>query len=231
MSNFLILRLHEQTADLTELLDKTGDKYYIEPIFKVKKLHSDAKIDAKIAILTSFNAISAFLSAKMVKNVKIFAISEKISKELAKNGYFNVLFPKKSNANQLEKLILSKNIAKNEKIVYFHGNFITKDFAEILRQKGHEAQSFLAYQVFYNDEFSADFLEYVKNNNFDYVLCFSQNVAQNFSELIKKHNLVDYFSKCKIIGFSDEIIAKLRNLGFENVDQINSVDILQEIYN
>ncbi len=229
--NFLILRPKEQAADLEKKLQEVDNKYFIEPIFKVEYCKIKLLNQPNSVILTSFNAIYPFLSAKISKNVEIFAISNKIALEMQKNGYKNIKIAENPNSASLQKLILAQKLSKNNKILYFCGNFIKTDFGQTLQNKGLNCSKIKAYNVIYKNEFSAKLLEYVKNNKFDYVLCYSKNVVENFAKLRKMHKLVDYFNNCKIMGFSDEIVAQIKENNFKKFDHFKSIKILQEFYN
>lgn len=232
--NFLILRTKIQSQDLVDFFDRNNQKYFVEPIFKVinKNLTDIENIEKfNIAILTSYNAILGFLSSKINKNIKIFVLSQKIADELIKNGYKNIEIAQQNNANSLEKLILSQKINKNDNISYFCGNFISKDFSTLLEKYDLKCKKILAYEIVYNNQFTPEFLKYIKNQKFDYVLCYSKNIVRNLKKLIKTHNLVDYFNNCKIMGFSDEIVTEIKNNNFENFAHFKSVTILKDFYN
>jgi len=230
----LIIRNKEQSLKFAKYLENQGFDCFLEPIFDVEKLQ--VKIDNKnveAVILTSFNAISGFFSTKIDKNVKIFTLSNKIKEELQKNGYKNVFLSEFENAKSLEKIInlQKENFDKSHKILYFCGNFITENFAEILEKQGFLAENILSYKVHYHQEFSQDFLTFIKENKFDFVLCYSKNAVKNFDKLIKFHNLVEYFKNCKIIGFSDKIVEEIKKTDFKKFDNFKEINFLKKFHN
>ncbi len=230
----LIIRSKEQSLKLAKFLENQGFECFLEPIFDVEKLQ--VKIDNKnveAIILTSFNAVSGFFLAKIDQNVKIFTLSKKIKEELQKNGYKNIFLSKCENAKSLEKIInlQKENFDKNSRILYFCGNFMTKNFAKILEKQGFLAENILSYKISYHQEFSQDFLTFIKKNKFDFVLCYSKNAVKNFNKLIKFHNLVEYFKNCKIIGFSDKIVAEIKKNNFKKFGNFKEIDFLKKFHN
>jgi uroporphyrinogen-III synthase len=217
MANFLITRTVFQSKELVNFLEAQGNWVFVEPIFNVKKnVILENFEDVSACILTSFNAIDGFLSAKIAKNVTIFVLSEKIAQEIAKNGYENVKFSPKNRVNELEKMVFAANLSKNGKILYFCGNYITKNITNNFIKNGFLAQDILSYEVSYSENFSDQFLQEIKVKKFDFVLCFSKNAAKNLMKLIKKNNLLENFKESVIMGMSDEIVQEIKNQGFNN---------------
>ncbi len=230
----LITRPQNEARELAFYLENKGFEAIIEPIFSVKSSEITEKFaenEIQAIILTSIGANEAFLAANFAKNVKIFTIGEKTAQKLLQNGYENVIFPKISNFLALKELIL-ENCDKNKgKILYFCGNFITFDFAKWLESEGFLAQKILAYKIEYKDSFSSDFLNKIKSQKIDYVLVFSKNAAKNLYFLVKNHNLLEYFEDSMIIGFSDEIMRKIKEIGFKNFGNFREISALKNFYN
>ncbi len=227
----LITRPQSESQELSLHLEKSGFAPIIEPIFSIKIIKNKIdKNNAKAAILTSSNAIEAFLSQNLDKNSKIFVIGKKIAKKLQENGYKNVFFPSNASADLLKKLILEKLAPNDDKILYFCGNYITLDFAKELEPEGFDVQKILSYEAVYNNNFSVEFLEQIKRKKIDYVLIFSQNAAKNFYLITKNHNLLEYFANSKIMCFSDKICDEIKSLGFKNFGNFNEILALKNYY-
>ena len=231
----LITRPRSEAIDLDLFLQNQGFNTIIEPIFDAKIVENSqnfAKNPPQAAILTSSNAIPTFLTCDFHKNIKIFTIGKKTAQKLRENGYENVFFPPKTSTLLLKNLILHEASPKAGKILYFCGNFITFDFGAELMAQGFEAESINAYQVDYKNEFSAEFLSRIKQENIDFVLIFSKNGAKNFHNLTKKHNLLEYFNKSAILCLSNKIADVIKDLGFKisaNFDEIMSLKNFYEL--
>lgn len=219
MRRYLIIRQKERGRALQEFLQGQNCEVFVEEIFAVKGLRP--QVEGNYAILTSANAILGFLAANLPKNVRIFAVGEATAEVLRENGYNNILVPREKSVLALEKLILAQKIAKNEKILYFCGNFVTKklDLAQI--------EEVLVYKIHYFEEFSPEFLA---AEGFDCVLLYSKNAVKNFSKLIKKHNLLEKFKKTVIMGFSEEIVAEIERFGWQNCGNFEEDLLLKKFY-
>ncbi len=230
MKNILVTREEEKSQHLIKALLEGGFTAKFEPLFQISKppIKISDSTKYKAAIITSSNACEAII-ANCNCQIKIYAISEKSIKNLIAAGFKNISYASQKNANSLLQKILQTQ-PKSEPILYFHGPKITVDFVANLSSRGFEIKGFLAYNLKENQCFSAKLLKFSESQNFDSVLIFSQNSAEIFAKLCRKHNLLEYFSRPQILCLSDEIAKKIKSLGFHKSSNFEPIPSLKKIY-
>ncbi len=231
--NFLVTRPVLQSEEVAGCLRQNGFEVLLEPICTVKvvkytkKELEELKKELILAVfLTSFNATEAFLEFELDKNVAIFAIGEKTVRKIRENGYKNIFLPEKSNILELERLFLRQNLSKDGKILYFCGNYLTKDLKLSLGESGFVVKNILSYEIKYHEEFSLRFLELVRKKKIDNVLCYSRNNVKHLFELVKRHGLRDFFVEANLVVISDEVASEAKNLGFKKVRLFSDYEFL-----
>ena len=237
MKSYLITRPEGQDDKLGEFLINNDCKVFYEPLSDVEFLHykdSDIKKLKKTSVqailITSYNVSETFLSFNFAKNVKIFAIGEKSVRKIRKSGYGNINLPEKPSALELEKLFLQKNETQEGAVLYFCGNYLTRDLAQSLKRRHFDVKNILSYKVNYREEFSAQFLQLVKGKKLDNILCYSKNNAKCLAKLIKKFKMENYFKSLKLIAISDKVAMELKEDGFDNVEIFDECKLLKKYY-
>ncbi|MDX2083170.1 MAG: uroporphyrinogen-III synthase [Rickettsiales bacterium] len=244
--SILITRPDDQAQRIVQHLKNKGFEVFIEPTFNVEKISPDDLLqlkDLKIKkiaaiILTSSNAAEvAFSAAKIFaydKNLKIFAVGKKTAEIFYKNGFTNINISEQNSAQSLlnkiqqdQELFSQKNSAT---LIYFCGESVTLDFKEALTEDGFAVKKIISYKIIEEENFSAKFLNKVKNHQFDFVLLYSKNSACHFLNLCQKHNLLEYFQRSRILCLSEKILSYLQNSGFRNSATFAEIPILKKFY-
>lgn len=224
----LITRNEEKSLFLSKKLQKKGFKTIIYPLFTIipgkisflqKFLLKFSKIQA--VLLTSSNAIPYLEKIKLDKNIKIFAVGNETATNLQKLGYKNIKKGQNS-AYSLLKLA-QKNLNKKDLILYLSGEIITQDLAAKLNDDGFKAQKIISYKIKETDFLTNQIIKNIKNNKIDEVVIYSQNTAKIFHTLLKKHDLLKYCKKIKLLCFSDKIVNFSRSIGFTNCQNLNQI--------
>lgn len=229
MKNILVTRAEFVSENIKEILRKDFSIFF-EPLFEVKKLSFlNFNCDAKALIVTSLNACEAIKNSNFDRAIKIYAISNKISSELAKAGFLNIVISSQKTAQSLKELILQTH-NKKLPLLYFHGSKITLDFAEESSLKSFVIKKFLAYEILENQNFSQNLLDFCQKNTFDKILVFSKNSGKIFYNLCSKHNLLEYFNASQILCLSQEIEQEMKNLGFTNSASFEKIPSLKKNY-
>ncbi len=244
--SILITRPKDQAQRIVQHLENSGFRVFIEPTFSVKKIDlknsvllknfTDKKVQA--IILTSGNAAEvAFEAVDLLgfeKDLKIFAVGKKTAEIFVNNGFENIIVSEKNSAEDLKNLILADRELSSKKseeiLLYFCGEFITLDFKYELENQGFEVEKIPSYKILEEESFSENFLDRIKESSFDFVLLYSKNSARHFCELVKKHNLLEYFQDSKILCLSEKILSSLRNFGFKNSSTFDEIPILKKFY-
>lgn len=231
MEKILITRHQNKAKELREYLENNKNFVICEPLFEVQKI-TTKKINQNFGaiLITSANVVESFADNGFEKNIKIFCIGKKTSNEIKKYGFTNIEYPTSENAISLKKLIIENYQNKNLPILYFHGEITTLDFLKELKSYNIVVENFLCYKTLPKD-FSQEFLQNCQNNNFNYILIFSQNSAKIFANLATKHNLVNFFNNSKILGFSNKICDILIKSNFTKVAKFDELEILKSYYN
>ena len=240
MKKLLITRAEKNREEIVDRLGSGGFSVFIEPLFSVEKkpnfLEGAAKKSKFSLIITSSNACESIIRSDLSKDIRIYAIGKKTAENLLKEGFSNIIFADERSAQSLKEKII-KIHDKSEKLIYFRGSIITLDFKKYLGDLEYDVEDFLSYKTMEKDNFSSELLEVINDGQkFDYILVFSKNSAKILFNLIKGHNLIEYFQDSKILSFSDEISAYVENLemefGFSFIfkGRFNEVKILEKIY-
>ncbi len=243
--SILITRPKDQAQRIVQYLEDNGFAVFVEPTFSVQKNDlSESGLFEKLSgrkiaalILTSGNAAEvAFEAAKNLhldKEMKIFAVGKKTAEIFSANGFRNIKVSERNSAEDLKNLILADDDLADKNagiLLYFCGEFLTIDFKNELEYEGLEVEKIISYKILEEKNFSPNFLQHTKQSNFDFVLLYSKNSARHFCELVKKHNLLEYFKSSKILCLSEKILSSLRNQGFENSSTFEAIPILKKFY-
>ncbi len=239
----LITRPRDQAQRIVSHLEENDFNVVVEPTFRVQKankeyLESLSKRKVEAIILTSGNAAEVAFDAidifGLTKDVKVFAVGKKTAEIFLNNGFENVCIAENSSAEDLKNLILADEELMQKKfpeLLYFCGEFVTLDFKRELEIHGLRVEKIPSYRIVEERSFSAEFLNQIKQNlHFDFVLLYSKNSARHFCELVKKHNLLEYFQSSKILCFSEKILFSLRNQGFDNCATFAEIPLLKKFY-
>lgn len=236
MKNILITRPKEQARELITILEGKNFSVFSEPLFLVEKmpvkknffLQKGDKISA--AIITSANAAFALIDLDLPRDLKIFSVGKKTAKQLLDAGFNNIVFSPKKDAASLCDLIVKTQKDKSGLVLYFHGSVVSFNFERELKKHAFKVQNILAYKTREMKNFSADFLRFSHKNHCDEVLIFSQKSAEIFCELVKRHNLLEYFERAQILCLSQKILEPIKKFGFKKVKVFDENPILKKFY-
>ncbi len=232
--NFLVTRPKLQSGEVADLLENQGYEVILEPISTIESIkYQQNQIEElknkqiQAVLISSFNASETFLSFDFDKNVKIFAIGEKTVRKIRENGYKNIFLPEKSTILELEKLFLQENPGQTGEVLYFCGNYLTRDLSLSLEEYKFDVKNIMSYLADYHESFSEEFLELAKKKKIDNLLSYSKNNIDHFAKLTKKHFLDRFFDEINVIAISDEVANEARNLGFKKVKVFSDYDFLK----
>lgn len=240
-SSILITRPRDQAQRIVNYLEENYFEVFVEPTFAVEKisvtnLPNLNNIKVQALILTSTNAAEVAFEAAQIfafaKDLKIFAVGKKTAEIFADNGFTNIIISEKNSAQDLETIIFFDRSLKKSggNILYFCGEIVTIDFATELASQGFEVQKILSYKISESKNFSDDFILRVKNSPFDFVLLYSKNSARHFFELVKEHNLLEYFESSQLLCFSEKVCSFVKHLGFKNSATFSAIPTLKKFY-
>jgi uroporphyrinogen-III synthase len=223
MKIILITRPKNQAQELVKFFEKQKIKTFVEPLFEVEELAID-KIagDFSAVIITSINACHALEKSGISKALKIFTIGKKTAQKLQEIGFTNIIYSPENSVNSLLDLI--KNY--QGQILYLRGEKISLDLAKTFKN----ISEVIVYKTHENKDFSAELLEFCRTNSFAEILLFSQNSAEIFFKLAKKHNLLEYFQGSQIVCLSEKILNSVSKFGFKNVKTFSANPILKNFY-
>lgn len=230
--NVLITRDKKNSSELVEFLENKGYNCFCEAVFDVHEKQITTNQPISAAIITSSNAISAFLSIKPEKNLKIFCVGSFTAKKLQNLGFFNIFIAPKENAQSLFLEIIKNH--KEKEIAHFHGSIFSFDFASELQKHGIKTQSFLSYEIAAKTEISDELKQKITAKTFDIITIFSANSARIFFDLMQKNNLLAYFTGSKLACISDNVKETCLQLDQNNFCEIKTFDqitYLENFYN
>lgn len=232
MKKILITRPQEQAQELVQALEKADFIAFVEPLFLVKKIAVRKNLSAEIAaiVLTSSNACETVIDYGFSKNVKIFVVGKKTAQKLQEAGFVNIKVAPQNSALSLKNLIVETQEKNAGLILYFHGLIVTLDFKFELEKSGFAVEKILCYETAEMANFSQNLLGFAAQNSFDQVTIFSQNSAEIFFKLAKKHNLLEYFKGSQILCLSQNIVSRLKKFGFSNSTTFAEFPILKKFY-
>lgn len=217
MKNVLITRSAIVSTDVIQSLENGGFNVFCEPLFTVEKLPVQ-KISSPISaiIVTSLNA--CFALNEIAKETKIFTVGKKTAQELERLGFQNIILSPRNSAESLFDLIAKET----GRVLYLRGSVISFDFAAKLRN----VEEILVYKTHEMENFSANF----KHIPYDEVLIFSKNSLEIFSNLVTKHNLLEYFAGSRILCLSEQILDFAKKFPFKKLGVFADISLLKKIY-
>jgi len=223
MKRILITRPKNQARELVKFLEEQKIKTFVEPLFVVEESEIKKISDEFSAvIITSINACHALLKSGVSKEIKIFTIGKKTAQKIQENGFKNIILSPENSVNSLMDLIKENQ----GRILYLRGEKISLDLAKEFKN----ISEIIVYKICENKFFSPQLLEFCQKNSFDEILLFSQNSAEIFYKLAKKHNLLEYFQGCQIVCLSEKILDNVSKFGFKNVKTFSANPILKNFY-
>ncbi len=237
-----LLRFTQKKDDFEQILQKNRDFNQEKDKFgqnntKFNKNKVDLDIKSQnyvipdiAIIITSANAATGVILAQIDKNTPIFAIGQKTAQNLLLEGYKNIIYAKNPNALSLKEKILQSD---KKNLLYFCTSDLTIDFKIELAAHNYAVEEILCYKILWKNQFSPEFLHKIgaksdisdtKNQNLsikiDFIFFYSQNSVKNFANLVKKHNLLEYFSCSTLLCLSDKIVDAVKKYGFNNKTKI-----------
>lgn len=236
MKNILITKDFSKKHPLVTNLEKSGFNIIIEPLFKVEELQkkADYLAEVKNLIITSANCQQFLSNANLNKNITIYAIGRQTANMAKRAGFNNIKIANQKSAMTLKKQFVASNVNKSDLTLYPRGEIVTMDLKKQLGDLGYNIVDLITYRTINNKCFSSKFLDFCQNNQIHYVSIYSPNSARIFVKLAKQHELVDYFSKAKILGFSEKIISLLKEACDKswvyNTGSFDQIKILKEFY-
>lgn len=232
MKNILITRAKDRSHDMVRTLESEGFSTFLEPLFTVKNIFiaKEEFLQISAIIVTSYNACDALIKFDLPKKTKIFVVGDRTAQKISEFGFTNIIISAENSAASLKDLIIKSDLDKSGLILYFHGPIISLDFAEELKDFDFRVKKILSYQLEEVSTFSSELLDFSKKASFDEVLLFSQNSAKIFLKLAKHHNLLEFFTKSKLLCFSEKILSEVRSLGFANSAIFKENSILEKFY-
>jgi uroporphyrinogen-III synthase len=223
MKRILITRPKNQARELVKALESQETEVFVEPIFEIEELEVKKPAQNFSAlIITSTNACFALRELQIPKEMPIFIVGKKTAQKLRTLGYNNVILSSENSAQSLTDAVEFYD----GQILYLRGEKISFDFAG----KYNNICEILVYKVKENESFSSEFLEFCQKNSFDEVLLLSQNSADLFFRLLKRHNLLESFLSAKIVCLSKKILEAASGFGFTKITTFDHNQILKKFY-
>lgn len=238
MESFLVTRPKMQNEQICAFLQDHGCKAIAESLCDVEFLKyeeddiAQLKSDEVQAVfITSYNASKTFLDFNFSKSTPIYAIGKRCVRDIVNDGYSNINIPERSSILDLEKLFLQNNMKQTGEVLYFRGNFISRDLSASLARFNIYVRNINSYFVKYYEGFSQDFIKGIGERSFESVLCYSIKNAVCLYRCIEKSGLFRYFRSVDFFAISQEVADELKKQGFENVFTFEDHKLLKKYYN
>lgn len=238
MEAFLVTRPKMQNEQICEFLQDHGCKAIAEPLCDVEFLkYEEGNVkqlkssEIQAVFITSYNASKTFLDCDFDRNIAIYAIGKRCVRDIERAGYSNINLPDRSSVLDLEKLFLQNNMSQTGEVLYFRGNFISRDLSASLARFSVVVKNIDSYFVNYYESFSRDFLKNFNEASFENVLCYSVRNAACIYGCIEKSGLFRGFENKKFYAISQDVAIELRSQGFENVYTFEDHKLLKKYYN
>ena len=201
MSKILITRPQKISEKIAQDLAERNIPSLIQPLFSIVKIEDlqPLKTNPQAILITSSSALFALEKLQIAKKTLIISVGQITSRNLKKLGYQNIITAN-NNAASLLEIVLEKLDQNSGEIIYLSGEIITLDLAKELQKKGFQAQRIIVYKTLEIEEFSSQTISSIKQGEISEVWLYSKNSAKIFHKLIKKHNLVEYLNRLKIVS-------------------------------
>lgn len=202
----LITRPAEDALELQESLDSLGVFSYVEPLAEIEYLDKSVPSGFDLVVFTSAKAINAYRRVSDEAGVRIAVVGKISEKEAKKAGFFDIMTAD-GEVDSLIKLI-RQEIPPKSKILYVHGNFVTKDLAGELGDE-YSVTGLELYKTTYADRFTLDLVSAIKKGQVLFSMFYSSKVAECFIKLAKKNKIEADLKKIKAICISDKVAQNL----------------------
>ena len=171
-------------------------------------------------IFTSANAIK-FLNLKLIdKKINCFCVGNATEKKAKSSGFQNI-FCADGNVNNLKELILQNFNSSDGKLLYVSGEIITNELDQELTSEGYSVKRITNYTANPVEKFNDKFIEKLKLKIPEIVYIYSENSAISFLNLIKNHQLENFWMDTNLMCISEKTSAVLNEIKWKKIFLFN----------
>lgn len=223
MNKILITRPKKEAKILAKKLENIGFETVIQSLFSIKtNSPQEFYNNPQAIIITSSNACNFLEKLNLPKNILILSVGENTKNSIMKLGFNNIISASNS-ADSLYKLALKTLFPNKGLVIYLSGEIITIDIAKKLSKEGFQTIRIIAYKTVRKTKLSNNLINQIKNHKINLVTIYSKETAVIFYKLLLKHNLLEYFTKIKLLCLSKNIALYCKKLGFKKTGLISQI--------
>lgn len=213
MGAILITRPQKETAKLAKSLRDMGRDVIECPLMKIELLKQDlSQAQDRSFIISSSNAIKSLDFNQIDKKSKIFLIGGKTSKLSKEMGFSNIKKVGES-AQDIVKFFTENKEYKKNKFVYYCGEHLTLEVAEILTNVGYDISKIIGYRAHEAEVIPLLILSKISSGEISEILFFSNRTVEIFNKLT---NGVDV-SHIEALCISEKIRDNLSKRSWKNI--------------
>ncbi len=217
--DILLTRPLEDSFEIISKFQNLGHKVLHMPLLKINKKEEHEEIDysnIKGIIFTSANSIK-FLNHNLIpKTIFCFCVGSATEK-VAKSVGFQKIYSAEGNVENLKEIILQNFNKTDGRLIYFSGEFISKNLDKELISQGYLVKRIINYKSIAVDFIQNDVLKILKNKAPDVVFVYSEKSAVNFVNLINKYDLIDLFINSNLMCISEKVSSVLNQIKWKKI--------------
>lgn len=182
---------------------------WIDPVLTISPLPITINIENYDAIIATSSAGIESLAPLVKKQATpLFCVGEPSAKLAQKLGFKSIYYPQKPGGKNLAHLIKQSTF---KRFAYIRGEIVKIDMAHALAgAKDIHVDSFIAYKTIPTKTFSDKTLDLFHNKQITAITFYSEQSARITTDLLHKHNLLDYTASITALCLSDAIARILK---------------------
>lgn len=217
MNHVLVLRALPEALELVEKLKQFHVSVVLEPLFTFHHL-SLTNIDysdVQALVVTSKHAIQV-LEHFPFKFLPLYTVGDSTADKGKKVGFKTVISAGGA-AKDLIQLLTKRLTNPNKKIIYFAGDIIKKDIAEVLTNQGLWAEKVTCYQAVATTRLSNDLQNQLKQNMIQTIIFLSRRQVDVFTQMMGQLNDNSWQNNIECLCLSRSIAETAKYHGWKKV--------------
>ncbi len=226
MTGVLITRPYAKSVIVSNQLQEQGYHTHIAPCLQAVPITFMAPNpqNYKALLFTSAQAVKA-LSSQLKQgspyfDLPVLCVGNNTQQKAQKCG-FTEAHSADGNAKDLHSLIVEhhKKTVNNEKpYLYVRAQNVAAPIEKWLSDKNIAVTGLVTYKTEITNSIPYEVITNIKEGSIQSVLFFSKRTADNFVNLIRKHNLEQYLNTIKALSISAGVLGCLEELNWELTD-------------
>ncbi len=222
----LITRPQEDAVEVAIALVRRRITPVMAPMMRVVFDSSEIGVDldqAQAILFTSRNGVRAFSRASGRRDIQVFAVGHSTA-ALARNEGFLSVESAGGDSSDLARLLIEELSPSGGPLFHVTGTYTAGELRKTLTEAGFRVIYRILYEAAPVKEFSQKNINFIIDNDGDYVLFFSPRTARIFLAHIKTHELEDACKNLIAISLSQAVADELSIIDWKAIAVASTPD-------